>query len=77
MSPHQYEGRGILFFCRFCQVDNFRNIGQIVTRKGDDIRLPLVDHSKIIFRRFGLQIKEPHFVAGSTPADPAQPSALT
>ena len=50
--------------CRLCQVDDFRDVRQIIAGKGDDIRAPALDHPEIGAMVLRLQIDQRDGVTG-------------
>ena len=50
---------------RLCEINNRRNIGEVVAGKRDDIRAPAFEQSEIRSLVLGLQIDQPHRVAGA------------
>ena len=47
------------------QIDDFRHIGEVVARKGDEVRLPFGEHAVVVGMSLDLQIEEPDGVLGA------------
>jgi len=47
-----------------CQINNFRNVGEVIATKGDHIWTPLFNRVEIVLVRFALQIDQPHRMPG-------------
>src|SRR5215467_4806997 len=52
---------------QLCEAHDLRDIRQVVAGERDDVRPPVVDETEVILMRGGLQVDQPHLVAG--PAD--------
>ncbi len=66
MPTYEDKTIGAFLFSCLREIDNFRNVGEVVAGESDDIR-PLVIHNfKVILVGFRLEIDEPHVVPGTS-----------
>ena len=63
MATDEHEAVGEECLGGFGQIDNFRHVGEVVTRKGDNIGLPGSQPAEVVCMGVHLQIKETYLVA--------------
>lgn len=64
MTANKLENIGVAHPCGAAEVDNFRYIGEVVSRKTHHIRLKTVQQRPVILMGFSLQINKLHVMPG-------------
>src|SRR5579859_7603875 len=67
VASYQHEAVRCIQRGEFAEVDDLRDIGEIIAGEGYDIRLPVIEEAGEVFVGSDLEIEQTHFVSG--PAD--------